>query len=94
MDVFCGDGGDFGPGERGHTPLLKILSCPRILPTFGLFIVVINAFTLMLASALAMGWLHIGSHVDRFMPAPLGSLIVSIVSMILTAVVREGGARV
>ena len=32
-------------------PLLKILSCPLILLTFGLFILVINAFTLMLAAS-------------------------------------------
>jgi putative membrane protein len=70
-------------------PLLKILSCPLILLTFGLFILVINAFTLMLASSIAVGWFHVGFRVDGFMPALLGSLIVSIVSMILTAVVRE-----
>jgi putative membrane protein len=75
-------------------PLLKILSCPLILLTFGLFILVINAFTLMLASSIAVGWFHVGFRVDGFMPALLGSLIVSIVSMILTAVVREERAGV
>src|SRR5215472_2538543 len=75
-------------------PLLKILSCPLILLTFGLFILVINAFTLMLASSIAVGWFHVGFRVDGFMPALLGSLIVSIVSMILTAAVREERAGV
>ena len=75
-------------------PLLKILSCPLILLTFGLFILVINAFTLMLASSIAVGWFHVGFRVDGFMPALLGSLIVSVVSMILTAAVREERAGV
>jgi putative membrane protein len=75
-------------------PLLKILSCPLILLTFGLFILVINAFTLMLASAIAVSFLQVGFHVDGFIPAVLGSLIVSIVSMVLTALVREEERRV
>ena len=75
-------------------PLLKILSCPLILLTFWLFILVINAFTLLLASSIAVGWFHVGFRVDGFMPALLGSLIVSIVSMILTAAVREERAGV
>lgn len=75
-------------------PLLKILSCPLILLTFGLFVLVINAFTLMLASSIAVGWFHVGFRVDGFVPALLGSLIVSIVSMILTAAVREERAGV
>jgi putative membrane protein len=75
-------------------PLLRILSCPLILLTFGLFILVINAFTLMLASSIAVGWFHVGFRVDGFMPALLGSLIVSVVSMILTAAVREERAGV
>ena len=74
-------------------PLLKILSCPLILLTFGLFILVINAFTLMLAASIAVGWFHVGFHVDGFVPAFLGSLIVSIVSMLLTALVREERAQ-
>ena len=63
-------------------PLLKLLSCSVILLTLGLFLLVINAFALWLASKLA-GSLGIGYHVDSFWSAFLGSLIVSIVSTIL-----------
>jgi putative membrane protein len=70
-------------------PILKILSCPLILLTLGLFTLVINALTLMLASSVAVSWFHVGFYVDGFIPALLGSIIVSVVSVILTALVRE-----
>ena len=71
-------------------PLLKLLSCPLIILTLGLFVLAINAITLWLASAIAVRWFHIGFYVDGFWAAFLGGLIVSVVSVILTAVVREG----
>jgi len=70
-------------------PLLKLLSCPLIILTLGLFVVVVNGLTLWLASAIAVGWFHVGFHVDGFWPAFLGALIVSVVSVILNAVVSE-----
>jgi putative membrane protein len=70
-------------------PVLKLLSCPFIILTLGLFVLVINGITLLLASAIAVNWFHVGFYVDGFWAAFLGALIVSIVSVILTAVVRE-----
>ncbi|MGD0697123.1 MAG: phage holin family protein [Terriglobia bacterium] len=70
-------------------PLLKVLSCPLIILTLGLFIFVINGLTLWLASAIAVRWFHLGFYVDGFWPAVLGALIVSIVSVILTMLTRE-----
>ena len=70
-------------------PILKLLTCPLIILTLGLFILVVNAITLWLASAIAVGWFHVGFYVDGFWSAFLGALIVSIVSVILTALVRR-----
>jgi putative membrane protein len=70
-------------------PLLKLLSCPLILLTLGLFTLVINGVTLWLASAIAVNFFHVGFYVDGFFAAFLGALIVSIVSTILTMLVRE-----
>ena len=70
-------------------PLLKLLSCPLIILTLGLFVFVINALTLWLASAIAAKWLQVGFYVDGFVPAFWGALIVSLVSVILTLLVRE-----
>jgi putative membrane protein len=67
-------------------PLLKFLSCPLIVLTLGLFVLVINGITLWLAAAIAVRYFHVGFYVDGFVPAFLGALIVSIVSVILTAI--------
>jgi putative membrane protein len=70
-------------------PLLKLLTCPLILLTLGLFVLVINGVTLLLASSIAVNWFDVGFYVDGFWPAFLGALIVSIVTVILSALVRE-----
>jgi putative membrane protein len=70
-------------------PLLKFLTCPLILLTLGLFVLIINALTLLLASSIAVNWFHVGFYVDGFWSAFLGALIVSIVTVILSALVRE-----
>ena len=70
-------------------PILKLLSCPLIILTLGLFTLVINAAMLLLASWIA-GLLGIGFMVDGFWPAFWGGLVISIVSFVLSLVVHEG----
>ena len=70
-------------------PILKLLSCPLIVLTLGLFVLVINGITLWLASALAVSWFHVRFYVDGFWSAFEGALIVSIVSVVLTILVRD-----
>lgn len=68
--------------------LAKLLTLPLILVTFGLFLLVINAFMLWLTSALATA-LGIGFHVSGFRAAFWGALVVSIVSTLLSVAVAE-----
>ncbi|MGC9468735.1 MAG: phage holin family protein [Anaerolineae bacterium] len=70
-------------------PLLKLLTCPLILLTLGLFTLVINAITLLIASALAQNVFGVNFFVDGFWAAFWGALIVSVVSVVLNALVRE-----
>jgi len=70
-------------------PLLKLLTCPLILLTLGLFVLVINGVTLWLASSIAVNWFNVGFYVRDFWSAFLGALIVSIVTVVLSALVRE-----
>jgi putative membrane protein len=70
-------------------PILKLLTCPLILLTLGLFVLIINGVTLWLAAAIANNWFHVAFYVDGFWSAFLGALIVSIVTIILSAIVRE-----
>jgi len=65
------------------------LSLPLIMLTLGLFLLFINGITLWMASAIAVKVLHVGFYVDGFWSAFLGALIVSIVSVILSAFFRK-----
>jgi len=70
-------------------PILSFLSCGLIVLTLGLFLVVINALSLWLASWVAQNVFNIGFVVDGFWPALLGSIVVSIVSFILSSVLLK-----
>ena len=74
-------------------PLLKLLTCPLILLTLGLFTLVINAVTLLLASSLANNVFSVGFYVDGFWSALFGALIVSVVSIVLNAFVKDDDDR-
>ncbi len=71
-------------------PILKFLTCPFIILTLGLFTLIINGITLLLASRISE-WLmpRFSFHVAHFGWAFLGALIVSIVTAILSALVKE-----
>jgi putative membrane protein len=69
-------------------PFLKLLTCPLILLTLGLFTLVINAITFLLATEIAQA-LGVAFCVDGFWWALLGALIVSIVTTGLSMVLKE-----
>ena len=58
--------------------ILKILTLPLTIVTFGLFLFVINAVMLKLAAALVPGF-----AVEGFVPALLGAIILSAISFVL-----------
>lgn len=66
-------------------PILSILAFPITLLTFGLFTFVINALTLWLASALTPGY---GFEIQGFLPAFLGSIVLTIVSSVISYFLR------
>lgn len=70
-------------------PILKLLTCPLMVLTLGLFTLVINALTLWLSSYIAVNWLDVGFYVDGFWAAFAGALIVSIVSVVLSIFVQD-----
>lgn len=71
-------------------PVLSFLSCGLIVLTMGLFLIVINALSLWLASWIAQNWFGIGFVVDGFWPAVWGSIVVSLVSFFLSTVLLKG----
>ncbi|MBW4423296.1 phage holin family protein [Nostoc sp. UHCC 0251] len=66
-------------------PILRLLTFPITLLTFGLFTFVINALTLWLASALTPGS---GFEIRGFLPALLGSIVLAVVSSIINYFLR------
>ena len=75
----------FGLVNAVIRPILILLSLPLEIITLGLFIFVINAFMLLLTSRIAQG-MGLGFRVDKFLPALLGALIISLVSFVLSRV--------
>jgi putative membrane protein len=71
-------------------PVLKLLTCPFIILTLGLFTFVLNAVMLLITSA-ASDALGLGFHVTSFVPAFFGALVVSIVSFALSLFVGATG---
>jgi putative membrane protein len=80
----------FGLVNAFVRPFLKLVSCPIILLTLGLFTLVLNALMLMLAAWLGRG-LGIEFTVDGFVPAFLGALIISVVSTLLSWILISKG---
>ena len=78
----------FGVVNAFVRPFLKLLSCPIILLTLGLFTLVLNALMLMFAAWLGRQ-LGIDFTVSGFWAAFLGALLVSIVSTLLSLVAAE-----
>jgi len=70
-------------------PLLKVLTCPLIVLTLGLFTLIINGLTLWVAAALANSFFGVGFYIDNFRAAFWGALIVSIVSVVLNMFVAD-----
>lgn len=67
-------------------PVLKIVTIPISLITFGLFLFVINALMLMLTGAISEE-LGLGLTVADFWAALLGSVVISLAGWILSMVV-------
>ena len=78
----------FGLVNAFVRPILGILSCPLIILSMGVFLLVINGAMLMLASRLAEVF-EISFYVDGFGAAFWGALVVSIVSFFLGIFFRE-----
>jgi putative membrane protein len=65
-------------------PVLKLLTLPLSIVTFGLFLLVINAFMLKLASSLVSGFV-----IQGFAPAFFGAIVLTLVSMVLRYIFFE-----
>lgn len=67
-------------------PLLVLFTLPFILVTMGLGVIVINALLFLLVGRLVQGF-----HVDGFWAALLGSIVVSITTLLVSAFTKSNG---
>lgn len=74
-------------------PILSLLSCGFIVVTMGLFMIVINAVSLLLASWISVDWFGAGFYVDGFWAALLGAVVISVVSFLLSIVLPDKTRR-
>jgi putative membrane protein len=69
-------------------PLLTLLTCPLIVLTLGLFTLLINTFLFWLTSQVGQAF-GIGFTIDGFWPAFLGGLVVTVVSVIMSLILKD-----
>lgn len=78
----------FGLVNALFRPLLTLMTCPLIILTLGLGTLLINTLLFWL-SGLIGTYFGVGFRVDGFWPAFLGALIVSVVSLLLSALLKD-----
>ncbi len=89
LDRIRGHGDRRRAGERNGQALAQVVVLPSHRPHSGPVRPGDQQARHVATSAIAVNWFHVGFHVDGFWPAFFGALIVSIVSMILTTLVKE-----
>ena len=82
----------FGVLNASVRPLLKLLSLPILILTLGLFIFVINALMLLLTSKICEHY-QVRFHVDGFLSALIGALVITVVSIALHAMLPDEAKR-
>ncbi len=78
----------FGLVNAFLRPLLQLLTCPLIIVTLGLFTLLINTFLFWLTGQIGQ-FFGIAITIDGFWPAFLGGLVVSVVSVVLTLILKD-----
>jgi putative membrane protein len=69
-------------------PIVALVGCPVVILTLGLGILLINTLMFYLTGLIGKSF-GVGFTVEGFVPAFLGALIVSLISMFLNAVLRD-----
>jgi putative membrane protein len=70
-------------------PVMVVLSLPLLILSLGLFMLVINALLLWSVGSILKDF-----HVDGFHSAFWGSLIISLISLVLNSLTKSGSSRV
>jgi putative membrane protein len=75
-------------------PILLLLTCPLVVLTLGLFLLVVNAIMLQVTAWLSgPNLLNLGLTIDNFWSTLLGSIVITIVSAIVNMLVKDSDAE-
>ncbi len=85
-------GAVFGLVTAVVRPVVAFVSLPLVVLTLGLMLLVINALMLLLTSRISEAF-GLGLRVDGFWVALLGSIVISLASMVLEAVLPDHDRR-
>ena len=93
VGVFAAVGLVFGIVNAIVKPVVKVLAFPVYILTLGLFTLVVNALMLLLTEWVTSraDW---GLRIDNFGTAVLAALIISVVSLVLSAVTKPPATAV
>src|SRR5580692_4076537 len=64
--------------------VLKIITFPISIITLGIFLLVINGLMILLASGIVPGF-----HVNGFVPAFWGAVVLALLGMVIKAIVKD-----
>jgi putative membrane protein len=78
----------FGLVNAFLRPLLNLLTCPLIILTLGLFTLLTNTFLFWLTGQIGRLF-GIGITMNGFLPAFLGGLVVTVVSVVLSLILKD-----
>ena len=78
----------FGLVNAFLRPLLKLLTCPLILLTLGLFTLLINTFLFWLTGQVGQ-YFGVGFTIENFWAALLGGIVVTVVSVVLSLILKD-----
>jgi len=82
----------FGLVNAALRPVLVVLSCPLVVLTFGLFVLVINGL-LLLITAWVSDLFELGFSVDGLGWGIVGSLVISLISLFFNSLIRDDKHR-
>ena len=68
-------------------PVIKMVSLPLTILTFGIFSLILNWLFMRLASWLAVSVFGVGVYIDGFWWSVLGSIIMAIVSGVVSSII-------
>lgn len=74
-------------------PIVLVLSCPLVVLTLGLFVLIVNTIMLSLTIWISTSWFNLGFTSTGFWATFFGALVISIVSGVLSIFLKDSNEK-